>query len=53
MAFYGYQQLAEIKHPFDLDMIDDLNVLDHLITKLKNSNFSANEMNIAGSSAKL
>ena len=46
--FMDTNSFAEIKHPFDLDMIDDLNVLDHLITKLKNSNFSANEMNIAG-----
>lgn len=39
---------SEIKHPFDLDLMEELNVSESLISKLKNSNFSSEEIIIAG-----
>ena len=39
---------SEIKHPYDLDLMEELNVFENLITKLKNSNFSSEEIIIAG-----
>lgn len=39
---------GEIKHPIDLDMMEDVRILEYLITRLKNSNFSANEIVLAG-----
>lgn len=50
--YYGLymdtNSFGEIKHPFDLDLMEDLNVVENLFTKLKNSNFSAEEIIIAG-----
>lgn len=39
---------GEMKHPFDLDMMEDAHILEYLISKLKNSNFSAEEIVLAG-----
>ena len=39
---------SEIKHPLDMDMIESLTVYDHVIDRLKNSNFSFSELKTAG-----
>lgn len=39
---------GEIKHPFDMDLIEDLKVNEDLIERLKNTNFSLKELEIAG-----
>lgn len=50
--FYGLYtdtgQLAEIFHPLDRDMRDSLHYEQSLITKLRNSNISLDELEIAG-----
>ncbi len=40
---------GEIKHPIDLDMMEDLRIIEYLISRLKSSNFTANEIALAGS----
>ena len=39
---------AEIKHPLELDMMEDLHYQDYLLSCLKNSNFTINELEITG-----
>lgn len=50
--YYGLymdsNQLSEISHPLDSDMIDFLKYNKALITRLKNANFSRSDLEIAG-----
>lgn len=50
--YYGLytdtNQLGEIYNPYDKDMRDELQFDKNLITRLRNSNFSLNELEIAG-----
>ena len=39
---------AEIKHPLDMDMMEDLQYKSSLMSSLKNSNFTINELEITG-----
>lgn len=39
---------GEVRNPYDLDLMEDLNIYQGLISKMKNSNFTVDEMQIAG-----
>ena len=50
--YYGLytdtNRLAEIAHPLDRDMLEDLDIYKTLITKMNNSNISLGELKITG-----
>ncbi len=50
--YYGLytdtNRLAELSHPLDRDMLEDLTVYKSLITKMNNSNISLEELKITG-----
>lgn len=39
---------SELRHPYDMDMMDDLIINDAVMDKMKNANFSLKEMETAG-----
>lgn len=50
--YYGLysdsNSFGEIKHPFDMDLIEDLIIDDNILEQLKNNNFSLQELETAG-----
>lgn len=46
--FMDTNGFSEIKHPLDMDMIEDLRYSSDIIERLKNTNFSLEELEIAG-----
>lgn len=46
--FMDSNELSEIRHPLERDMLDDLNIDDILINRFTHSNFTLEEMETAG-----
>lgn len=39
---------GEVRHPYDMDVMEDMHIYGTIIDKMRNSNFSMDEMKIAG-----
>lgn len=50
--YYGLymdtNNFGEIRHPFDMDLMEDMHILEQVVNKMRNSNYTIEEMQIAG-----
>lgn len=50
--YYGLymdtNNFGEVRHPYDMDVMEDMHILEYIVNKMRNSNFTIEEMQIAG-----